>query len=321
MIELATQPLREVNIVNVSGGKDSTATLLLALERGTENIQAVFADTGHEHPATYEYVDYLEQATGVKIRRVRARFAARIAGKREFVVKQWHRDGVPDEHIREALDILVPTGNPFLDLCLWKGRFPSPKARFCTEELKVQPMMDQVFIPASKQFDLVYSWQGVRADESRSRAALPVASVEEFGVVSYRPILRWTADDCFAMHKRHGVRWNPLYEQGMGRVGCMPCIMARKAELAEIQKRFPEEFDRLHRWEQLVNRASKRGATTFFDGRIPAAIIGDDVPITAGTHGVSWWREYALTTRGGRQFDLLHEQDVPTCLSVYGLCE
>ena len=47
------------NIVSVSGSKDSTALLLLAIERGAENLQAVFADTGHEHAQTYEYVQYL----------------------------------------------------------------------------------------------------------------------------------------------------------------------------------------------------------------------------------------------------------------------
>ncbi|MGA4815516.1 phosphoadenosine phosphosulfate reductase family protein [Pseudomonas aeruginosa] len=40
----------------MSGGKDSTALLLLAIERGAEDLQAVFADTGHEHPQTYEYI-------------------------------------------------------------------------------------------------------------------------------------------------------------------------------------------------------------------------------------------------------------------------
>jgi 3'-phosphoadenosine 5'-phosphosulfate sulfotransferase (PAPS reductase)/FAD synthetase len=49
------------NIVSVSGGKDSTALLLLAIERQTENLQAVFADTGHEHQQTYEYVQYLSE--------------------------------------------------------------------------------------------------------------------------------------------------------------------------------------------------------------------------------------------------------------------
>ncbi|MBB6153727.1 3'-phosphoadenosine 5'-phosphosulfate sulfotransferase (PAPS reductase)/FAD synthetase [Pseudomonas sp. JAI115] len=36
------------NIVSVSGGKASTATLLLAIVQEVPNLQAVFADTAHE---------------------------------------------------------------------------------------------------------------------------------------------------------------------------------------------------------------------------------------------------------------------------------
>lgn len=48
------------NIVSVSGGKDSLAQWLLAVEAGV-NFSVVFADTGHEHPQTIEYLDYLEK--------------------------------------------------------------------------------------------------------------------------------------------------------------------------------------------------------------------------------------------------------------------
>ena len=46
------------HLVNVSSGKDSTATYLRAMELGRP-FCAVFADTGHEHEWTYEFVDRL----------------------------------------------------------------------------------------------------------------------------------------------------------------------------------------------------------------------------------------------------------------------
>lgn len=54
-----TEPDR-LHIISFSGGKDSVATWLhLSRELGVRNIQCVFADTGHESPLTYEYLDYL----------------------------------------------------------------------------------------------------------------------------------------------------------------------------------------------------------------------------------------------------------------------
>jgi hypothetical protein len=47
---------------------------------------------------------------------------------------------VAQEIIDRAKSLLVPTGEPFLDLCMLKGRFPSRKAQFCTERLKLEPI-------------------------------------------------------------------------------------------------------------------------------------------------------------------------------------
>lgn len=319
------------NIVSVSGGKDSTALLLLAIERETENLEAVFADTGHEHPETYTYLDYLQGRLGITIRRLRADFRMRIARKREFIVANWPKDGISDEHVREALDVLVPTGIPMLDLCLWKGRWPSARARFCTHELKLEPVKDHALIPARRQHDLVLSWQGVRRDESRARARLPDFDTNHDvpGVWNYRPIVRWTAEDAFAMHRRHGIDWNPLYEQGMGRVGCMPCIHTGKNELREIARRFPDEIDRVARWEHLVAKASKRRAGSFFDSeRVTAqngaAVVPDTNQGIAESASIARAVEWSRTSRGGQQYDLIavvEAGEAPVCASVYGLCE
>lgn len=312
--------MTENNIVSVSGGKDSTAMLLLAIERNVENLHAVFADTGNEHEQTYDYVRYLEQATGISIRWVKADFSERIAKKKDYVLTKWEGKGVPQADIDIAASSLVPTGNPFLDLCIWKGRFPSTMAAFCSEELKRNPIINQVQKPLLEVGEDVISWQGVRRDESKNRRFLnenELKLTHESGgeLWNYRPILDWTAEDCFAMHKKHGINHNPLYEQGMGRVGCMPCINCRKDELLEISKRFPEAIDRIRQWEDAVKMASKRKGATFF------AAPSDD-PEWSAQQTIDVFVEWSKTSRGGTQYDLLRVQnDGPLCTSIYGLCE
>lgn len=316
----------ETHIISMSGGKDSTATALLAIERGVEALQFVFADTGHEHPQTYEYVQYLDEVfrerCGVGITWVRADFTDKMRYRREHLAERWRKAGVPGERIEQARAMIEPTGVPFLDLCLLRGRFPSTRARFCSQELKHFPITEQVMVPATREHDEVWSWQGVRADESPSRARLPEQEPDPMGWMIYRPILAWTAQDVFRQHRRHGVAWNPLYEQGMSRVGCMPCIHAGKSELREIAKRYPEEVERVARWERMVADASKRGISSFFaSDKTPGDHVGRADQAAPGIEAVMEW---ALTGRGGRQFDLLHVADAeeaPACSSVYGLCE
>ena len=312
----------EHNIISVSGGKDSTALLLLALERQPDNMQAVFADTGNEHQITYDYVQYLNDRV-FPIRTIKATsFERQIAGKREYVLTKWAAKGVPQHAIDRASAALVPTGNPFLDLCIWKGRFPSTKAAFCSEELKRNPIIEQVQMPLLEGGNTLYSWQGVRADESPRRAALGELEEVGGGLWNYRPILKWTAEDCFAMHRKHGIKHNPLYKMGMSRVGCMPCINCRKDELLEISKRFPEAIERIRSWEDAVKMASKHGAATFFIAPTSHLVLTDEQKQQwASMQTIDRVIRWSQTSHGGRQFDFIRLDDSPTCTSIYGLCE
>jgi len=357
-----------VHIVSVSGGKDSTATRLVAMERGVD-VRMVFADTQHEHDETYRYLDYLETVFG-PIQRVRADFARLMAGKRRYIEAHWFddltagREGVwqwrgtgpaPDHqppaprdvyrsamldgwkwvqairpwtadraraHVAEALDVMQPTGNAFLDLCIWKGRFPSTRRRFCSEELKHNPIRDQIYEPLHADGLVVVSWQGVRAAESASRAYLDVVDQPSADVIVYRPIITWTAEDVFAIHRKHGVRWNPLYEQGMGRVGCMPCINASKREMAEIARRWPKVIDWLERMEAEASKSSKYAISTFGDLRkIHPDFNYDTSENLKDEHGIRAYVAWAQTSRGGRQWGLDLAPPVSECSSIYHLCE
>lgn len=85
-------------------------------------------------------------------------------------------------------------------------------------------------------------------------------------LVTFSPIIHWTAHNAIDFTLERGGPLNPLYRQGFSRVGCFPCINARKNEIAKIGASYPEAIERIMQWEQLVAAASKRGKSTFFAG-------------------------------------------------------
>lgn len=334
-------------VCSTSGGKDSTAVALLALDQyGPEKCRFVFADTGNEHQLTLEYLhDYLPGHLGIVIDTVVEDFTDRIAGKRHYIETVWPTKGVPQEIIDQALDVLHPTGVPFLDLCLWKGRFPSRKAQFCTQELKRRPLdryMTNLALSGHPGASLE-SWQGVRRDESQNRRDALDFELTPEGWAVRRPIVSWTAQQVVDFVISRGVRLNPLYSEGFGRVGCFPCINCGKDELDNTATRYPQHIDKIREWERLVCLAARQGWTTFF---CEAAMVSK-TPLEGWTYSpvadektgevMDLWIEpdasiferlridsrvdWAKTTHGGKHYDLFKAGDPPMCSSMYGLCE
>lgn len=286
-------------IVNNSGGKDSGATNLLALEITQGNYRSVAADTGNEHHLTIEHLQTLHQQTGGKpVEIVSAKYPQAMFDKRKAKVeKQWVKKqkvmageyrglimpsltradtkfaeawrvasrslgwGEYETPIEAFRDSFVRSGNPFLDMSLLHGGFPLGRQRFCTDELKMQLVLDKVLTPRIEAGKEVVQWSGVRADESDKRAGYPMFEEDkrcETGqLYNFLPIHQWSAADVFSVYKYFGVKPNPLYKHGMARVGCMPCILVNKEELAEIAARFPEELERVGRWEKQVAKVSR----------------------------------------------------------------
>jgi 3'-phosphoadenosine 5'-phosphosulfate sulfotransferase (PAPS reductase)/FAD synthetase len=271
-----------LRIVSVSGCKDSTALYCWAIEQfGREGFKAVFADTGHEHPVTYNYVRNLPQiASGPKIHWVKADFTDRLHKKK-----------------KEAYN------NPFLDLCLWKGRVPSSRAQFCTEHLKLIPIKQ--WLEQIREHDEVIMYTGIRAGESLRRSKMSEKEyLKLYDCETIRPLLKWTEEEIFNFLESKNVPPNPLYGFGFSRVGCFPCIHARKSELAKL----PDwAWNKLEEWEKII------GQSWFPAGLVPGVFIPK----------ISDVREWAKTIRGGRMFDLFSEDaaDIPSCVSTWGICE
>lgn len=62
--------IKQKQIVSLSGGRDSTAMLLMMLERKEQIDDVVFFDWGKEYPEMYEHLVRLEVYTGLKITRL-----------------------------------------------------------------------------------------------------------------------------------------------------------------------------------------------------------------------------------------------------------
>lgn len=331
-----------VAVVSDSTGKDSGITVEIAIEtHGRENVRIAFADTGNEHELVYEHLEYQRERYG-EIVTLKADFTQRILNKRVYAQEKWPSKGVPAEIVERALRVLQPTGVPFIDLCLWKGRFPSRKAQFCTQELKRIPLDNYMLGLMGAGFD-VESWRGIRRDESENRRNAKARELAAEGWTVVHPIVDWTAEQVIAEHHRRGLKLNPLYRLGMTRVGCMPCINVQKDELLEISKRFPEHIDKIREWERLVTLASKRGWTTFFTDSaqvsrvaIPGWKYERRTDEETGEEFDAWIEpdesiysrcnvdarvRWAQTARGGRQADFIRLEEPEACASVYGLCE
>ena len=137
----------------------------------------------------------------------------------------------------------------FYAMAKWKKRFPSRKARFCTQYLKVIPSREDITALIRADHEVIVH-SGVRAGESADRAKLIERGFDDmFGCVVNRPLLRWTLADVIALHQKYDVPLNPLYGLGFTRVGCFPCINSRKREIKLISIHFPERIDMLERAE------------------------------------------------------------------------
>jgi 3'-phosphoadenosine 5'-phosphosulfate sulfotransferase (PAPS reductase)/FAD synthetase len=188
----------------------------------------VFLDTGWESPITYEYLrGELQRVLGP---------ITWIKGERTM-----------EELIRH------------------KGMFPGRRIRFCTQFLKVFPMAQYLRERIHAGDDLVNA-VGIRAAESVARSQLGEWEWQDsFDAEVWRPLIRWTEQDVIDIHHRHGLRPNPLYLLGATRVGCWPCIFARKSEIRLVADTDPARIVRLRVLEDEVAVAARTRALR--DGR------------------------------------------------------
>lgn len=196
------RPVRHV--LNVSGGKDSSALALLMAGRvkGLEQfrhdgMEYVFCDTQKELPETYEFLARLEAELGSKI--------IHLNSKAGF--DHWHK--------------------------VFGGYLPSPQNRWCTKMLKLKPFEAHV------GDDNVVSYVGLRADEDRigyiskkpnirTRYPLKEAGIDYKGVVQ--------------ILEDSGLGLPTFMKWGRTNSGCTFCFFQTPFEWAKLLETYPEYF-------------------------------------------------------------------------------
>lgn len=352
------------HFIGISGGKDSELTAIKAVERFAKrppsNMPPRFlaADTGNEDDGWRDFIDYLARALGVAIEVLRADFTREFAVRRANIAREWRQEKrsrnhsaecrdrretmtvrarmklctcpetvvppVPEAIIAQAAALLEPTGNPFLDLCMLKARFPGMMSRFCTEELKIVPMaaVKRPYLDAGVS---IVEWLGERAQEGERRARKPVLSRTRHpsgaSQIIYRPLHAMKVEQVFAEIAARGLRVNPLYDLGASRVGCWPCAFCGKDDVALIARHSPEHIDRLREWERIVGLVSRRRMATFFCAKTLPGVIDDP-----GRAHIDAIVEWSKTSRGGRQFDMFQTRMMEDsrelfCLADAVVCE
>lgn len=295
-------------IVTFSGGKDSLAALLWVREHITKNFTTVFCDTGWEHPQTYEYIHKIADKLNLDL----------------VTLKSEKYDGM-------------------VDLARKKTRWPSVRARFCTQELKTKPLIDYVLDTVQ---DNILVIQGIRAAESPSRAAMSKqctyfkyyidpyshdkngkpryhtyrsrdvrAFREKYADDLLRPVFDWSAQQVIDYILAAGLEPNPLYRMGYKRVGCWPCVMANQRDILNIARQSPERIDYIAKIEQELQCKDRLRSEFFGPDKIPVHAItsGNKYP---DIRDVVRYVEWQNAT--GSLFD---DDTATSCMSYYGLCE
>lgn len=196
------EPIRHV--LNVSGGKDSSAMALLMAGRvrGLEhfrrdNMEYLFCDTQKELPETYEYLARLEAELGTKITYLNAK-----AG-----FDHWMK--------------------------VFGGYLPSPRNRWCTKMLKLKPFEAHV------GDDPVISYVGLRADEDRIGYISTKPNIKtryplrEAGL-DYKGVLQVLEDS--------GLGLPTFMKWGRTNSGCTFCFFQTPYEWLKLYETYPDKF-------------------------------------------------------------------------------
>ena len=210
--------------VSLSGGKDSTAMLLLMVERGLPIHAVLTADTGMEFPEMYEHLqkldDYLFAERGLHLTWLR------------------HPKGFEWLMFEEKKQRSASIENrQWLGVSLYGNGWPGPRVRWCTGQLKTH-LIHKEINRLKGQYRAV-SYVGIAADEPKR-------------IKSERyPLVDWgiTEKEALQICYDRGYDFGGLY-QIYHRCSCWCCPLQGIGELRKLRQYHPELWERLREMDK-----------------------------------------------------------------------
>lgn len=198
------------HVLGLSGGKDSAALAIYLKDQGrAPDMEYFFCDTGAELPEVYDFIDRMEDYLGKEI--------ARLNSGRDF-----------DHHLK-----------------MYGGYLPSPRQRWCTRVMKIEPF--ERFVGD----DETLSYIGIRADENRDGYISTKHNIKPVFPFIHDGIVR--ADVFRILEETVGI---PDYYRWRKRSGCYFCFFQQRNEWLGLRREHPELFEAAMRYE-----ADKQGYT------------------------------------------------------------
>lgn len=208
-------------IVSLSGGKDSTAMLLMMLERGESVHSAVYFDAGEwEFPQMAAHIAQVEAMIApVPL--------VRLEPKMSFLELMISRPVIPRTGPNKGKVRFLGCG------------WPSAMRRWCTREKA--DAIDKF----SKGLRAV-SCIGYAADESDRTLTKKIQ-----GKATRYPLIEWgiSEADALAYCRALGLTWSGLYDI-FPRVSCFCCPLQSLPSLRKVRRHFPELWAKMLRWEE-----------------------------------------------------------------------